>query len=169
MKIPIVNEQDEILYYKEREEATQDEIRRIVSLYIFNENSEVLIAKRHPSKTIDPNLWGPAVAGTVDEGYSYDETVIKEAKEEIGLTNIKPILLRKSFYETWNARRWCARYYVVINSTEREFPLEEDEVPEIKWISLEDLEKWLNEKPQDFVPSFKDGALANMKEISEII
>jgi isopentenyldiphosphate isomerase len=65
MKIPIVNEQDEILYYKEREETTRDEIRRIVSLYVFNEKNEVLIAKRHSSKTLDPNLWGPAVAGTV--------------------------------------------------------------------------------------------------------
>ncbi len=120
MKIPIVNEQDEILYYKEREESTRDEIRRIVSLYVFNENKEVLIAKRHPSKTIDPNCWGPAVSGTVEEGETYDSNVTKEAEEEIGLTNIQPILLRKSFYETSNARRWCARYHVTINSTERE-------------------------------------------------
>jgi isopentenyl-diphosphate delta-isomerase len=169
MKIPIVNEQDEILYYKEREETTRDEIRRIVSLYVFNEKNEVLIAKRHSSKTLDPNLWGPAVAGTVDEGYTYDETVVKEAEEELGLTNIQPILLKKSFYETHNARRWCARYYVVVNSTEREFVLEKDEVSEIKWISLLDLESWLGEKPQDFVPSFKDGSMANMKEIYEIL
>ncbi len=165
MKIPIVNEQDEILYYKERGETTPDEIRRIVSLYVFNEKNEVLIAKRHPSKIIDPDLWGPAVAGTVDEGYTYDETVVKEAEEEIGLTNIQPLFLKKTFYEIGHTRRWCARYYVKINPEERELLLEEDEVSEIKWISLGDLETWLNQKPQDFVPSFKDGAFENMKEI----
>jgi isopentenyldiphosphate isomerase len=58
---------------------------------------------------------------------------------------------------------------VVVNSTEREFVLEKDEVSEIKWISLLDLESWLGEKPQDFVPSFKDGSMANMKEIYEIL
>lgn len=97
MKIPIVNENDEIISYKEREETTREDIRRIISLYVFNQDNEVLIAKRQSTKTIDPNLWGPVVAGTVDEGDDYDSTVLKEAEEEIGLTNIKPIFLKKCF------------------------------------------------------------------------
>ncbi len=47
--------------------------------------------------------------------------------------------------------------------------LQEEEVSEIKWISLENLEKWYSERPEDFVPSFKDGSLANMKEIYQKI
>ena len=46
MKIPIVNEQDEVIAYKEREETTREDIRRIVALYIVNEKHEALIAKR---------------------------------------------------------------------------------------------------------------------------
>lgn len=169
MKIPIVNEQDEVLYYKERDETTPDEIRRIVSLYVFNQNHEVLIAKRCHLKKLDPNLWGPSVAGTVEEGETYDSNVIKEAQEELGLTNIQPIFYKKLFYTTQHTRRFNSRYYVVINSAEREFVLQESEVSEIKWTSLEDLENWFNERPQDFVPSFRDGALPNMKAIYEIL
>ena len=91
MRIPIVNEQDEVIEYKKREEATHEDIRRIIALYVFNEKGKTLIAKRHSTKIIDPNKWGPAVAGTVDEGYDYDSTVLKEAEEEIGLKDIKPI------------------------------------------------------------------------------
>ncbi len=166
MKIPIVNEQDEVISYKTREETTRDDIRRIVALYVFNEKGEVLIAKRHPDKKIDPNCWGPAVAGTVDEGYDYDQTVIKEAEEEIGLINFAPIFFEKSYYEVPNARRICARYYTVINSNIT-LKLQEDEVSEVRWVDINTLEDWAEEHPQEFVPSFNrtGGALKNMREI----
>ncbi len=155
MKIPIVNEQDEIIGYKEREETTPKDIRRIVGLDVLNEKGEVLVAKRNLDKKIDPNLWGPSVAGTVDEGFNYDETVLKEAEEEIGLFDVKPVFLKKYFYETPKSRRWCQRYYVIINSKERELKRQESEVAELKWVSIEDLEKWWKEKPEEFIPSFE--------------
>ena len=33
-----------------------------------------------------PEVWGPAVSGTNEEGETYDSNIIKEAQEEIGLT-----------------------------------------------------------------------------------
>ena len=137
MKIPIVNEQDEVIEYKEREEATLEDILRVIHLHVFNEKGEVLIAKRQKDKKIDPDVWGPSVAGTVDEGYNYDDTAVKESEEEIGLRNIQPILLKKQYYETSNARRFCSIYYLTVNSTEIKFIIQTEEVQEIKWISIE--------------------------------
>ncbi|HEU0085703.1 MAG TPA: NUDIX domain-containing protein [Candidatus Paceibacterota bacterium] len=154
MKIPIVNKSDEIVRYKERYETTTDDIRRIIILHVFNENDEVLLAKRCSQKIIDPDKWGPSVAGTVEEGYDYDSTVIKEAEEEIGLKNIKPIFITKLFYEVSNAKRFAAVYYYHINSKENEIVLQEEEVAEVKWIGFEELDKWFTAKPEEFVPSF---------------
>lgn len=166
MKIPVVNEQDEIIGYKERKDTEQRDIRRIVALYVFNKNKEFLIAKRHSSKIIDPDLWGPSVAGTVDESsdYDYDTTVVKEAEEEIGLKDIKPIFLKKMFYETSNARRFTAVYYMTIDSSSITLKIQEDEVSEIRWITKDELEKWFEDRPQDFVPSFFR-TIENIKEI----
>ncbi len=165
MKIPIVNEQDEIIGYKEREETTPEDIRRIVHLHIFNEKDEVLIAKRQSTKIIDPNKWGPSVAGTVDKGYDYDTTVVKEAEEEVGLKDIKPIFVKKIFYENYNARRFTGVYYIIINSKYK-LVIQEEEVAKIKWISISDLENWYNKSPDDFFPSF--GIAMNIiKEIYE--
>ncbi len=165
MKIPIVNEQDEVLTYKEREETTGQDIRRIVILNVFNEKGEVLVAKRQSTKTIDPNKWGPAVEGTVDEGYDYDATVVKEADEEVGLKNIKPVFYKKIFYETEHTRRFAAVYHVYIDSSEP-LVLQEEEVAETKWITIHNLEKWLKESPADFLPSFSI-KFENIKEIYE--
>ena len=102
----------------------------------------------------------------MDEGFSYDDTVIKEAKEEIGLSNIKPIFLKKYFYETVNARRFSSVYYITINSQKTKLTKQEDEVSELKWIDFKELQKWFDEKPEEFVPSFKN-AINNIKEIYE--
>lgn len=155
MRIPIVNEKEEILYFKERNETVRDEIRMITTLFVFDKDLNVLIAKRHHSKSLNPNLWGPAVAGTVDEGFDYDSTIVKEAEEEIGLFGINPIFFKKIFYETKDARRFNSIYYVVINREDHSLIIQEDEVSEIKWLSLPELLSWFIEKPEEFIPSFK--------------
>ena len=45
--------------------------------------------------------------------------------------------------------------------------LQEDEVAEIKWIKVKDLEDWVKEKPQDFTPNFPTGSLVNIRESFE--
>jgi len=168
MRIPIVNEQDEIIAYKEREETVRQDIRRIVSLNVFNERGDVLIAKRHHNKKLDPDKWGPSVAGTVDEGYGYDDTVTTEAEEEIGLKDKEPIFFKKIFYETPNARRFLSAYYVTINSAEIKMYLQEEEVCEIKWITVSELDAFCKESPENFVQGFHL-TLEHIKEISEKI
>ena len=167
MRIPIVNEQDEIIAYKTREEITREDIRRIVGLNIFNENDEILIEKRQSTKAIDPNVWGPAVAGTVDESYDYDDTMVKEMGEEIGLYTVKPIFVKKMYYETANSRRFTCVYYATINSNAFTPKIQESEVAEIKWINLNNLENWYKDRPQDFIPSFQR-TINNIKEALEL-
>ncbi len=60
--IPVVNEQDEIIGHKDREDRNTMDITRITALWLKNERGEVLLAL---AKTGDPGLWGPAVSGTV--------------------------------------------------------------------------------------------------------
>lgn len=152
-RIPIVNEQDKIVCYKERDDTTYKDIRRIVSLFLFNEKGETLLAKRHPNKLISPNRWGPAVDGTVDEGYDYDATMRKEMEEELGLKTVEPIFISKEFYTITEAKRFCSYYYAIVPDN-TEFILQESEVTEVKWISIPDLKKWFLEKPEEFVLSF---------------
>ena len=96
MKIPIVDENDNIIGYKDREHKRSEDIFRITHVWIFNKKNQFLIAKRHHSKKVSPNKWSPAVAGTVEEGESYESNARKEAEEELGLKNLnlKPLFKR---------------------------------------------------------------------------
>ena len=58
-KIPIVDENDKLIEYKERDtlDHTKD-VYRVSALWIINSKGDVLLAKRVATKTQDPNRWG---------------------------------------------------------------------------------------------------------------
>ena len=85
MIIPIVNEQDEIIGYKDRKNRNIDDIVRATCLWVSDKNDNILLAQRAFSKEHDPGLWGPSAGGTVEEGETYELNILKEAEEEIGL------------------------------------------------------------------------------------
>ena len=86
MIIPIVNEQDEIIEYKDIRNRNPKEICRVSAIWLVDSDGNILLAQRAFSKKVDPGKWGPSVAGTVEKGETYEENIIKESKEEIGLT-----------------------------------------------------------------------------------
>ena len=82
MRVPIVDENDIVLYYKDRKDRDlRKEISRSSAIWITNEKGDILIAKRSKNKVNFPNIWGPSAAGTVEEGESYESNIIKEVKD----------------------------------------------------------------------------------------
>lgn len=149
-RIVIVNENDEIITYKERGTLVQSDIYRVSALWVKNSKGDILLAQRKFTKSHDPGKWGPAVAGTVDEGETYEQNIIKEAEEEIGLKNIQPIPGPKvrmtgeyNYFDQW--------YTLVVNKPAGDFVIQEDEVEQVKWFTRAELEKELREHPEKYL------------------
>ena len=153
-KIIIVDENDKIIGHKKRGTLKKEDIYRVSALWITNSNRKVLLARRHHTKSHHPGKWGPAVAGTVDEGETYEENIIKEAEEELGIRNIKPKMGPKT--KTDNKYHHFTQWYTLsINKNINEFKIQKDEVEDIKWFSPEELRKQLQENPEEFIPTMK--------------
>src|SRR5687768_11331136 len=101
MQIPVVDQQDKIIGFKERDEIDfQKDIFRTASLWITNSQGDVLLAQRKHNKKTDPGKWAEAVGGTVEGDDSYEATVLREAYEELGLQNVTPQLGPKQLITT---------------------------------------------------------------------
>ncbi len=85
-KVIIVDENDKIIGYKERNDRNQNDIIRIAGIWIENEKGEVLIAQRSFRKVNNPGKLGPAAAGTLEVGETYESNILKEVEEEIGIS-----------------------------------------------------------------------------------
>lgn len=151
----IVNEQDEVIGHKQREEILQDDIYRVAALWLKNSNGDVLLARRAYTKSHDPGKWGPAVAGTVEEGETYEQNIYKEAEEELGLVGA---LLKEASKDRRSGKHnyFAQWFYAVVDKPVEEFNIQEDEVAEIKWFSRDELRRMVKEGPEDFLTSVRE-------------
>lgn len=154
--LDVVNEKDEIVGVKEKRFCGDDDITRVSCLIVYNSKDEILIAKRVATKYYDPSKWAYSVAGTVEKGETYLQNIVKEAEEEIGFV-VDPGDLKEIYYgyvETGH-KFFCRMYITRCDWPIERFRLQADEVAEVRWIHKNDLEKWEQERPHDFVKSFR--------------
>ena len=153
-KIIIVDKNDKVIRLEEWEDLKNEDIYRVSGLWIENSKGEVLLARRALSKSHDPNRWGPAVAGTLEEGETYDSNILKEAEEEIGFKNVKFEKGPKSKIMLVGRLRYFLQWYMVkIDQPLSEFKIKKSEVAEVKWFSKDEIKKKLKENPSDFIYS----------------
>ncbi len=93
---------------------------------------------------------GPAVAGTNEEGETYEINIIKETEEELGLKNVKfekgPKVIRH------NGHHYSCQWFTLkIDKKIDEFKIQEDEVEKIAWFKKETLLKEIKTHPNKFL------------------
>lgn len=58
---------------------------RCVYLLVFNSRGELFIHLRTPTKDVYPSHWDVAVGGVLAAGESFDDGVVREGREELGV------------------------------------------------------------------------------------
>jgi len=156
MKLPIVDRDDKLIGYKDRDEINYTaDIFRTASLWVTNSNGDVLFAQRRHDKKVDPGKWAEAVGGTVEGEDSYFDTVMREAEEELGLIHLQIKEGPKQFITT-PCKYFVQWYTVVIDKPIESFVIQQEEVEQIAWISREQLVKELSDTPEKYIEALPE-------------
>lgn len=155
MNIKIVDNQDQQIGVKERAEIDYKiDIYRASALWLTNSKGQALLAKRAAIKDKDPNKWGPAVAGTVDAGESYDDNIYKEAMEEIGLEGVR--FTKGPKIRVRHPRNYfCQCYMVTLDYDIDDFTLQVEEVEALEWVDVEQMKLELEVNPDKYVGTMR--------------
>ena len=149
----IVNERDEVIGRKPRSEVhARGLLHRAVHVLVFNSRGEIFLQKRSMKKDRQPGVWDSSCSGHVDSGEDYDQTAVRELREEIGLKlNAPPQRLFKIDVceETDAEFVWVYRC-----ESEGPFQLHPDEIEKGEWFAPAGVSRWIQEKPQNFAPAF---------------
>ncbi len=103
---PVVDEQGNILGSITRGQAHDGTkiLHPVVHLHVFNSRGELYLQKRPEWKDIQPGKWDTAVGGHVDFGENVQQALLREVREELGITDFEPVCLGTYVFESKRER-----------------------------------------------------------------
>ena len=152
-KILVVDTKDQIIGSKERAAVSSADIYRVSALWLTNSRSEVLLAQRAFTKAHDPGKWGPAVAGTVEEGETYESNIRKEIFEEIGLNEL-PLKLGPKLNRAASGRehRYFGQWFLAQADIDvQHLRHDPKEVAALRWFSRDEIQEHISRTPGQFL------------------
>ena len=85
--LEVVNESDEIIGLETREKVHKEGLlHREIHIWFITPRREIIFQHRAKNKDTHPDKLDATVGGHVDPGMSYEETAVKECKEETGVS-----------------------------------------------------------------------------------
>lgn len=103
---PLVDESGRVIDSATRGECHSGTklLHPVVHLHVFNSNGDVYLQKRPEWKDIQPGKWDTAVGGHIDYGETPEDALLREVREELGITDFKPQLIDKYVFESQRER-----------------------------------------------------------------
>ena len=149
---PIVNADGEVIGSATRTEchAGTFKLHPVVHLHIFNSAGELYMQKRVMTKKIQPGKWDTAVGGHVDYGEQIEEALLRETREELGVTDFKPEFIMKYQFRSSIEAELVYIYRCIYDGV---FQLDPSEVEEGRFWSLDEIRN--NIGKEIFTPNFE--------------
>lgn len=132
---------------------------RAVHIWIINSKNEVLMQRRAKTKINYPDMWDISVAGHISAGESSLVSALREIEEEIGVTVLGSdleLIGELTSESIQNKGTYIDKEYNDIYLVRKDIELSEmtkqdEEVDDLKYIQVDDLKKWINEKNPELV------------------
>ncbi len=127
---------------------------RIVHIWVFNKEHKLMVCRRPLNRKNYLGLWTSSAGGHVKAGENYKEAAEREVKEELGIeTDLKHAFTFNYIHPRGSyvfIDLWTSYNSLKLNKIN----LDKNEIEEIKFLSVEELSKEVEEKPELFNPQF---------------
>ncbi|MBD3279266.1 MAG: isopentenyl-diphosphate Delta-isomerase [Candidatus Pacebacteria bacterium] len=90
-QVALVDEKDNLLGTMDKIEAHRGsgQLHRAISVYLFNDQDQLLIQRRSHKKIVGAKQWANTVCGNVRPNETYQECAYRRLREELGITQAK--------------------------------------------------------------------------------
>jgi 8-oxo-dGTP pyrophosphatase MutT (NUDIX family) len=157
-RIVIVDKTDTPIGLKTYKELRHTDVYRVSALWLTDKKTgDILLQQRKWNKHNDPGKWQCAVAGTVDEGETYEQNIVKETWEEIGLRNIELSEGPKEFVDGETHKFFCQWFLSSVDRETITITIQESELEAVKWTNKNELVTDVMNHPENYPPSTMTG------------
>jgi isopentenyldiphosphate isomerase len=157
---PIVTEEGDVIGKATRKECHSGTflLHPVIHLHVFNSKGELYLQKRALDKDIQPGKWDTSVGGHVNYGEKTVVALIREVKEELGMTDFKPTFLQRYKFVSDREAELVHSYYTIYDGTIDPDPIE---ISEGKFWTITDIENQLGNNV--FTPNFESEYISVIK------
>jgi len=156
-KVVLVNPNDDVLGVMEKMQAHQNGLlHRAFSVFLFNQEGKMLLQQRSATKYHSPDKWTNACCSHPRENETYLDGAKRRIHEELGIN----CELEEKFHFIYKADvgqdLWEHELdHVFIGTYNGEYLLNPDEVSAIRFVTMEELDEEIANKPELFTEWFK--------------
>ncbi|HET8886280.1 MAG TPA: isopentenyl-diphosphate Delta-isomerase [Salinimicrobium sp.] len=155
-KVILVNEKDEQIGLMPKMEAHEKALlHRAFSVFVFNDDNELLLQKRAASKYHSPGLWTNTCCSHQRDGESNIEAGVRRLQEEMGFsTDLQDTIsfIYKAPFD--NGLTEHEFDHILVGKYNLEPQINPEEVSEWKWMNLEAVRKDILENPENYTQWF---------------
>ncbi len=130
-------------------------LHRAFTALIFDNNGNLLLTKRSPSKMLWPGDWDGTVASHPRESETYTSSAERRMPEELGINCRLDYLFKFEYHVPYkdigSENEVCGTLIGVIQNSLKFKPVKE-EISKYRWINSEKLIQELKEEPRKFCP-----------------
>lgn len=138
----------------------------LVGMWIINSKGQILLQKRSANKKSNPNMWAMC-AGHIQTCETYEEAVIRETREEVGLRlekkDFKPLI------DLIAGPKIYKGYYTLCDWAIQNFKKQESEVAELKWIDFEEFKAMYKRGDETIVFKKSETSDAEFRKLGRVV
>ncbi len=179
--LEVVDENDNVIDLETRLKIHQKGLlHREIHIWFITPNGEIIFQHRAKNKDTNPDKLSPTVGGHVEPGMSYEETAVKECKEETGIDiDVKDLVfIEKTRNNNFGADKDTnlvnnairSRYAYLYKGSIEDLHVEEGKAEGFEIWKIDDLFNLTEEQKKKFVKSMlNEETLALYKKAKELL
>jgi len=152
--LPVVDEAGQVIGKARRGDCHfhphEKILHPVVHLHVFNSKGELFLQHRAVSKKVQPGKWDTAVGGHVSYGEDPERSLLREAREEIGISDFRPVLIQKYIWETDIEKELV---YTFVCETNEELTPDQEEISDGRFWSFKEIRENIGKGV--FTPNFE--------------
>ena len=154
----LVDEKDREIGYESKFKCHQGDgmLHRAFSIFIFNDQGQILMQKRSSQKKLWPLYWSNSCCSHPRKGEKLKDATLRRLEEELGFqTDLKFLFkfqYQAPYLEVGAENEFCS---VFVGKSNDPVITNPNEIEDCRYISVEDLDRKIRENPDQYTPWFK--------------
>ncbi len=154
----IVDSQDRILGHGNKAKLHEGAgtLHRAFSIFLFNDQGEVLLQQRSHQKRLWPLFWSNTCCSHPRQGESYGVATRRRLNEELGMTSDLIFTHRFRYqaqFDEWGAEHELCSVYV--GKAHGDPAVNPREIADWQWVTPHALDAWIEKTPETLTPWLK--------------